>query len=78
MSRKKRRTGPQRRAPKGSPYAGLVTCLRCDREFWSWDRRQNRLCASCHAVRAAEPSDEDEGDYPLHTPWRRPRKRDDG
>jgi hypothetical protein len=75
MSRKGPRKGPQRRAPKGNPHAGLTTCLRCDQEFWSWDRRQNRLCASCHEAIAAEPSDEDE--HPLHTPWRRPRNRDD-
>jgi hypothetical protein len=27
--------------------AGPTTCLRCDQTFWSWDRRQNRLCPSC-------------------------------
>jgi hypothetical protein len=76
MSRKGPRKGPQRRAPKGSPYAGPATCLRCDQEFWSWDCRQNRLCLSCRETIAAEPSDEDE--QPLHAPWRRPQNRDDG
>jgi hypothetical protein len=58
MSRKGPGKGPQRRAPKDSPYAGLVTCLRCDREFWSWDRRQNRLCLICRETIDREPSEE--------------------
>jgi len=33
-------------APRVSS-AGPTTCLRCDREFQSWDRRHNRLCPSC-------------------------------
>jgi hypothetical protein len=50
------------RAPKSSvglSYAGLVTCLRCDRCFHSWDRRQNRLCTSCREYLNGEPSDEE-------------------
>jgi hypothetical protein len=39
-------------------YAGPTTCLRCDREFHSWDRRQNRLCAKCLEYLNGEPSDE--------------------
>jgi hypothetical protein len=71
------RPGHGRQKPKKSTvYAGPTTCLRCDRVFESWDRRQNRLCASCHEAIAVEPSDEDE--YPWYAPWRRPRNRDDG
>jgi hypothetical protein len=40
-------------------YAGVTTCLRCDRRFYSWDRRQNRLCVACREFLATEPSDED-------------------
>ena len=69
MSRQGPRKGPRRRAPTGHPHAGLTTCLRCDQEFWSWDRRQNRLCATCHEAIDADSSDED--DYPFHAPWRR-------
>jgi hypothetical protein len=50
------------RVPKPSiapSYAGLVTCLRCDRCFHSWDRRQNRLCTSCREYLNGEPSDEE-------------------
>jgi hypothetical protein len=43
----------------GPSYAGLVTCLRCDRCFHSWDRRQNRLCTSCREYLNGEPSDEE-------------------
>jgi hypothetical protein len=75
MRRKGPPKGPHRRAPKDGPYAAFTTCLRCDQEFWSWDRRQNRLCLSCRETIYQEPSDEDE--YPLHTPWRRPKNRDD-
>jgi hypothetical protein len=38
------RTAMSQSPPKRNPYAGLTTCLRCNREFQSWDRRQNRLC----------------------------------
>jgi hypothetical protein len=70
MSRKGPRKGPQRRiTPKGSPYAGAVTCLRCDQEFWSWDRRQNRLCPECRQTINEEPSDE------LELPFRPPKRR---
>jgi hypothetical protein len=58
MSRKGRRKGAHRKAPKHSPNAGPTTCLRCDAVFKSWDRRQNRLCERCRAAIAAEPSDE--------------------
>jgi hypothetical protein len=54
MSRK----GPHHKPPKHSPYAGQVTCLRCDKEFWSWDRRQNRLCVYCREAIEEQPSEE--------------------
>jgi hypothetical protein len=41
-------------------YAGPTTCLRCDRGFYSWDRRQNRLCTSCREYINSQPSDDDE------------------
>jgi hypothetical protein len=71
------RPGHGRQKPKKSTlYAGPTTCLRCDRVFESWDRRQNRLCMICRETIDREPSGED--DYPLHAPWRRPRNRDEG
>ena len=33
--------------PKRTRYAGPTMCLRYDRAFQSWDRRQNRLCPPC-------------------------------
>jgi hypothetical protein len=74
MNRKGPAKGPHRRAPKDSPYAGRTTCLRCDREFQSWDRRQNRLCAHCRDAIAEGASEEPS--YQLTRP--RPRTHDDG
>jgi hypothetical protein len=65
MSRK-----PPRRYEKPlerNPYTGPTTCLRCDKQFWSWDRRQNRLCSVCREAIAAEPSDEPP--LPVPTRW---------
>jgi predicted amidophosphoribosyltransferase len=45
-------------APQAKSYAGMTTCLRCDAEFMSWDRRQNRLCQRCREAMAQEASDE--------------------
>jgi hypothetical protein len=75
-ARKGQPKGPQRRTPKDSPYAGTVTCLRCDQEFWSWDRRQNRLCPHCQEAIEHEPSEVPR--RPLHPPSRRFRLTDDG
>jgi hypothetical protein len=61
---------PVRRVPKASvapSYAGSVTCLRCDRCFYSWDRRQNRLCTSCREYLNGEPSDEETYTLPKRT-----------
>jgi predicted amidophosphoribosyltransferase len=71
-----KRRGPQRRAPKDNPYAGYAACLRCDRTFHSWDRRQNRLCPSCKNELDQEPSEEPSHELP--TPIRRSRLREDG
>ena len=68
--------GPQRRAPKNSSYAGYAMCLRCDREFQSWDRRHNRLCPRCKSALDQEPSEETEHVLPM--PLRRSRLREDG
>jgi hypothetical protein len=76
MIRKGPLKGPHRRAPKHSPYAGPTTCLRCDREFQSWDRRHNRLCPPCREALEREPSDE--SPHPLPRSMRRPRTQDDG
>jgi hydrogenase maturation factor HypF (carbamoyltransferase family) len=54
-------------------YAGLTTCLRCDRHFYSWDRRQNRLCQDCREYLDRMPSDEDS----YTPPKRRHRPLDD-
>jgi hypothetical protein len=61
---------PQRRS-----YAGLTTCLRCDTLFYSWDRRQNRLCEPCRQATKAHPSDEPV--HPLPKSRHRPRGADD-
>jgi hypothetical protein len=54
-----------RKKPKfPTSYAAVVTCLRCDRRFYSWDRRQNRLCDGCRAAVEHEPSPEPEYDLP--------------
>jgi uncharacterized protein with PIN domain len=74
MSRKGPLKGPHRRAPKDGPYAAFTTCLRCDQEFWSWDRRQNRLCPRCKNELDQEPSEEPR--YPLPPSLR--RLRNDG
>jgi predicted amidophosphoribosyltransferase len=71
-----KRRGPQRRAPKNSSYAGYAMCLRCDREFRSWDRRQNRLCPRCKHDLDQEPSEDPPHELP--TPIRRSRLREDG
>jgi hypothetical protein len=47
-----------KKPPKPTAYAGPTTCLRCDKTFDSWDRRQNRLCLSCHETIAEQPSEE--------------------
>ena len=57
-------------------YAGPTTCLRCDQTFWSWDRRQNRLCPRC--LQAIKEEASDEPSYSLPTPIRRSRIREDG
>jgi predicted amidophosphoribosyltransferase len=51
-------------------------CLRCDREFRSWDRRQNRLCPRCKNELDQEPSEDPPHELP--TPIRRSRLREDG
>ena len=33
--------------PPHPQRAGMVSCLRCDTRFLSWDRVLNRLCRSC-------------------------------
>jgi hypothetical protein len=76
MSHKGPRKAQHRRAPKGSPYAGPATCLRCEKTFQSWDRRQNRLCLICRETIDREPSEEPR--LPFHPPPRRGRNRDDG
>jgi hypothetical protein len=40
-------------------YAAVITCLRCDQRFFSWDQRQNRLCVPCRECLETEPSPED-------------------
>jgi hypothetical protein len=65
-----------RKPAKHSQYAGPTRCLRCDREFQSWDRRQNRLCPSC--LQAIKEEASDEPSYALPTPIRRSRLREEG
>lgn len=37
------------RTSEGLPpiQPGTVTCLRCDEQFESWDKRNNRICEAC-------------------------------
>lgn len=67
--RRQKRSGPH-------PYAGPTTCLRCDREFQSWDCRQNRLCQPCRQALEREPSEE--STRPLPPSVRRSRTQEDG
>ena len=67
--------GRRQKPPKATSYAGPTTCLRCDAEFRSWDRRQNRLCPSCQQALKAQPSDETL--YFIATPKHRIRSADD-
>lgn len=46
------RPGKPIKPGKPGKFAGPVTCLRCDRVFRSWDRRQNRICRRCKGNRA--------------------------
>jgi hypothetical protein len=48
----------RKKLAKPSPYAGPTTCLRCDKTFESWDRRQNRLCTPCLDAIAEAASEE--------------------
>jgi hypothetical protein len=54
---------PQRRS-----HAGLTFCLRCDQLFYSWDRRQNRLCDACREALKDQPSEEPT--HPVPKGWR--------
>jgi hypothetical protein len=68
------RNAPRRRE-KPTAYAGPTTCLRCERRFQSWDRRQNRLCENCREYLNEQPSDEPP--FPLHTSKHRFREEGD-
>jgi hypothetical protein len=70
-----RRGNHGQKSPKPNPYAGRTTCLRCDRAFESWDRRQNRLCPRCLEYLREEPSDEPS--YTIKRSTRRSRPADD-
>jgi predicted amidophosphoribosyltransferase len=76
MDRKGPLKGPHRKPPKAGPYAGPIPCLRCDREFQSWDRRHNRLCPRCRETLEREPSEEPSHALPM--PIRRSRTQEDG
>jgi predicted amidophosphoribosyltransferase len=69
------RPGRGRRKPTPTSYAGRIPCLRCDKPFESWDRRQNRLCDACGQAIAEQPSDEPA--YAIAKPRRLPRGPDD-
>jgi hypothetical protein len=75
MNRNGAPKGPHRKTPTPTPtaYAGPTTCLRCEKIFESWDRRQNRLCTRCREAIAEGASEEPS--YQLSP--RQPRKRDD-
>ena len=66
----------RQKSSKPSLYAGPTTCLRCEKTFESWDRRQNRLCLICREAIDREPSEEPHP--PFRPPMRRGRNRDEG
>lgn len=46
-----------------------LPCLRCDRMFTSWDRRQNRLCPTCiNLFRKAPEHHNDAETHMVHLP----------
>ena len=57
MSRKNPFKSPHRRVQKPNAYVGPTICLRCEKTFESWDRRQNRLCPSCREYLDQNPSE---------------------
>jgi hypothetical protein len=67
---------PEFKRPKFTPtaYTGPTICLRCDKQFQSWDRRQNRLCGVCLQTIAEQP-----GDEPTYAiaPWRHASRASD-
>ena len=67
---------PKFKRPKCTPtaYTGPTSCLRCDKQFQSWDRRQNRLCGVCLQTIAEQPSDD-----PTYSiaPWRHASRASD-
>jgi predicted amidophosphoribosyltransferase len=69
---------PPRRSekPTQSLYAGVVTCLRCDHPFRSWDRRHNRLCPDCREAMERDVSDAPPPASPLLPHWRQHRDHD--
>jgi predicted amidophosphoribosyltransferase len=78
MSHKGPRKAYHHKIPNPTPtaYAGSTTCLRCEKTFESWDRRQNRLCPNCLEAINREPSEEPH--VPFRAPTRRGRNRDEG
>lgn len=38
--------------PKKKYAPGVVLCLRCEKEFKSWDRKLNRICPICSPYNA--------------------------
>jgi hypothetical protein len=67
---------PEFKRPKFTPtaYTGPTICLRCDQQFQSWDRRQNRLCGVCLQTIAEQP-----GEEPTYAiaPWRHASRASD-
>ena len=59
----------RQKPPKRTLYAGPTTCLRCDAEFESWDRRQNRLCPRCRQAIVEQPSEEPPYFLPRSKRW---------
>lgn len=48
--REKRETAQMEKSLAARRKPGKCRCLRCDREFYSWDKRHNRLCEHCRTV----------------------------
>jgi hypothetical protein len=57
-TRMSQRPGCRRQKFTPTAYTGPTSCLRCDKQFQSWDRRQNRLCDVCRQTIAEQPYDE--------------------
>lgn len=58
---------------KHQGFAGVITCLRCNEEFQSVNKRSNRICCNCK--RTQEWSEPPKGEALYMLPGGLPKKR---